>query len=40
MSDDIIGFVYVVSNPAFPELIKIGETGQDDFRDRLKNLYN
>jgi hypothetical protein len=34
------GYVYVVSNPAFPELIKIGMTGLDDFTKRLKQLYN
>jgi hypothetical protein len=38
--NDKSGYVYVVSNPAFPELIKIGMTGQDDFVKRLKQLYN
>jgi hypothetical protein len=38
--DNKRGYVYVVSNPAFPELIKIGMTGLDDFTKRLKQLYN
>jgi hypothetical protein len=40
MSEEKSGYVYVVSNPAFPELIKIGMTGQDDLEKRLKQLYN
>jgi hypothetical protein len=39
-TDSKCGYVYVVSNLAFPELIKIGMTGLDDFTKRLKQLYN
>jgi hypothetical protein len=40
VSNEKNGYVYVVSNPAFSELVKIGMTGQDDFTKRLKQLYN
>jgi hypothetical protein len=38
MSDNS-GYVYVVSNPAMPDIVKIGMTGRDDFDKRLKELY-
>ena len=33
------GIVYVVSNAAMPGLLKIGITTQDDFENRMKNLF-
>lgn len=33
------GYVYVLTNDYMPGLVKIGETGRDDYRDRLKDLY-
>ena len=33
-----VGFVYVLTNPAFPDLVKVGETGLLA-EDRAKDLY-
>ena len=32
------GFVYIMSNPAFPQLLKIGKSGKDPTGDRVKEL--
>jgi hypothetical protein len=32
------GFVYVMSNPAFPNLIKIGKSKKDPTNDRVSEL--
>lgn len=36
--DRTVGFVYVLTNPAFPDLVKVGETGLLA-EDRAKDLY-
>lgn len=33
------GYVYVIGNKAFPELVKIGMTNQKDYQDRIDQLY-
>ena len=34
------GIVYLLSNPAMPRLVKIGETTRDDPQVRMGNLYS
>ncbi|MDR0908803.1 MAG: GIY-YIG nuclease family protein [Spirochaetaceae bacterium] len=40
MNNETEGCVYVVSNPAMPDIVKIGITSRKDFKKRLKELYN
>ena len=32
------GFIYIMSNPAFPDLIKIGKSKKDPTTDRVSEL--
>lgn len=34
------GYVYVATNPAMPDLVKIGSTSQDDPQSRISSLFN
>ena len=34
------GIVYVLTNPAMPDMVKIGSTRRDDVAQRLKELYS
>ena len=34
------GYVYVATNPAMPDLVKIGSTTQDDPQSRISSLFN
>jgi len=38
VDDRFVGFVYVLTNPAFPDRVKVGETGLLT-EDRAKDLY-
>ena len=40
MTDASKGIVYVLTNPAMPDLVKIGKTRQKDINDRLTQLYS
>lgn len=35
-----LGIVYVVTNPAMPNLVKIGRTSTEDVNKRMKDLYS
>lgn len=39
-SENEIGYVYVLTNPAMPGLVKIGMTTRDVLKDRLRELYS
>ena len=34
------GIVYVLTNPAMPDLVKIGMTNRDTIDARMKELFN
>lgn len=34
------GIVYVLTNPAMPDLVKIGMTNRDNVDARMKELFN
>ena len=39
-SSDQSGIVYVLTNPAMPQMVKIGKTRRDDVAQRLRELYS
>ena len=39
MSDEKIGFVYILKNEAMPGIYKIGVTGRDELDERIDELY-
>lgn len=39
-SSEVSGYVYVATNPAMPDIVKIGRTSQDDPESRISQLFN
>ena len=39
MSDEEVGFVYILKNEAMPGIYKIGVTGREEFDVRIDELY-
>jgi len=39
MSDEDVGFVYILKNEAMPGIYKIGVTGREELDDRIDELY-